>query len=46
MKEAIVSPDTTVKIVDSPIPVPGDSQVLVKVEVSGTNPKDWKLPKW
>jgi NADPH:quinone reductase-like Zn-dependent oxidoreductase len=30
--------------VDSPIPVPNDDQVLIKVVVSGSNPKDWKLP--
>ncbi|KAI4238451.1 MAG: hypothetical protein LQ352_007871 [Teloschistes flavicans] len=46
MKEAIVQPDLTVKIVDSPIPVPNDDQVLIMVVVSGSNPKDWKLPNW
>lgn len=29
---------------DSPIPTPNDDQVLIKVIVSGCNPKDWKLP--
>lgn len=31
---------------DSPIPTPNDDQVVIKVEVSGSNPKDWKLPEW
>ncbi|KAK3346578.1 alcohol dehydrogenase-like protein [Lasiosphaeria hispida] len=43
MKEAIVSKGTKVEIVDSPIPEPNDDQVLIKVVVSGSNPKDWKL---
>lgn len=30
---------------DTPIPEPNDDQVLIKVVVSGTNPKDWKLPE-
>lgn len=46
MKEAIVDPSTSVKIIDSPVPVPGPGEVLIKVIVSGTNPKDWKLPFW
>ncbi|KAF2666972.1 GroES-like protein [Microthyrium microscopicum] len=45
-KEVIVSPDGSTKIVDSPIPTPGEHQVVIKVAVSGTNPKDWKVPKW
>lgn len=40
MKEAIVS-DEGVVIKDSPIPEPGPDQVLIKVLVSGSNPKDW-----
>ena len=35
----------TVQIIDSPIPEPNDDQVLIKVVVSGSNPKDWKLPE-
>lgn len=31
---------------DVPMPVPGPDQVLIKVAVSGSNPKDWKLPFW
>lgn len=34
------------KIVDSPIPEPNDDQVLIKVVVSGSNPKDWKVPEF
>ena len=37
MKEAIVKPDTTVHIVDSPIPKPGPGEVLIKVVVSGSS---------
>ncbi|KAI1100830.1 GroES-like protein [Jackrogersella minutella] len=46
MKEAIVSPDIKVKVVDSPIPKPNADQVLIKVVVSGSNPKDWKIGQW
>lgn len=45
MKEAIVSAGPKVKIIDSPIPKPKANQVLIKVVVSGSNPKDWKLPE-
>lgn len=43
MKEAIVSPGPSVKIVDSPIPKPGSDDVIIKIVVSGSNPKDWKV---
>ncbi|ETI25926.1 hypothetical protein G647_02703 [Cladophialophora carrionii CBS 160.54] len=33
-----------VQIKDIPIPKPNADQVLIKVIVSGTNPKDWKYP--
>lgn len=33
-----------VKIIDLPIPEPNDDQVVIKVVVSGSNPKDWKVP--
>ncbi|EJT75010.1 hypothetical protein GGTG_08848 [Gaeumannomyces tritici R3-111a-1] len=46
MKEAFVTQGPTVEIVDSPIPEPNDDQLLIKVVVSGSNPKDWKLPQW
>ncbi|KAI1840577.1 hypothetical protein JX266_013241 [Neoarthrinium moseri] len=45
MKEALVSKGPLVQIVDSPVPEPNDDQVLIKVVVSGSNPKDWKLPE-
>lgn len=44
MKEAIVQPDLSVKIIDSDIPAPRDDEVITKVVVSGSNPKDWKRP--
>jgi hypothetical protein len=44
MKEAFVSPDSSVKIVDSPKPTPGTGDILIKVVFAGTNPKDWKFP--
>ncbi|KAL8776746.1 MAG: hypothetical protein Q9213_008145 [Squamulea squamosa] len=44
MKEAIVQPDLAVNIIDSQIPVPKDDEVITKVVVSGSNPKDWKRP--
>ncbi|KIL84103.1 hypothetical protein FAVG1_12680 [Fusarium avenaceum] len=34
------------KIVDAPIPEPSAKQVLIKVVVSGSNPKDWKAPEY
>ncbi|GES58886.1 GroES-like protein [Aspergillus terreus] len=46
MKEAIVAPGPIVTITDSPIPVPEPDQLLIQVIVSGTNPKDWKVPEW
>ena len=32
------------EIRESPIPDPNDDQVLIRVVVSGANPKDWKGP--
>ncbi|KAJ2986504.1 hypothetical protein NUW58_g965 [Xylaria curta] len=46
MKEALVSRGPKVEIVDSSVPVPGAGQVLIKVIVSGSNPKDWKLSEY
>ncbi|KAF2119763.1 chaperonin 10-like protein [Lophiotrema nucula] len=46
MKDTIVSKGPKVRIVDSPIPEPGPEQVVIKVVVSGSNPKDWKIPEW
>ncbi|KAE8385725.1 chaperonin 10-like protein [Aspergillus alliaceus] len=45
MKEVINLAGPTVEFVDSPIPEPNDDQVLIKVVVSGSNPKDWKIRK-
>jgi hypothetical protein len=48
MKEAIVDKGPKVRIVDSPIPKPEKGQVLIKVVVSGSNPKGarFKSPQW
>lgn len=46
MKEAIIDKTIAVTIRDVEIPSPQPGQVLIKVVVSGINPKDWKLPKW
>ncbi|KAJ6555718.1 chaperonin 10-like protein [Mycena sp. CBHHK59/15] len=46
MKEVYVASDLGTKIIDSPIPTPGPDQIVVKVVVSGSNPKDWKVPQW
>ena len=46
MKEATVDKTTSVVIRDIEIPTPKPGQVLIRVVVSGTNPKDWKVPKW
>lgn len=46
MKEAIVDKGPSVEIINSDIPKPNADQVLIKVIVSGSNPKDWKIPVW
>ncbi|KAJ8105852.1 hypothetical protein ONZ43_g7257 [Nemania bipapillata] len=46
MKEAVISKGPKVQIIDSPIPKPEPDQVVIKVVVSGSNPKDWKVPLW
>lgn len=43
MKEVIVHKGPKTEIIESPIPKPNADQVLIKVEVSGSNPKDWKV---
>ena len=45
MKEAILHKGLRVEIIDSPIPTPDPAQVITKVVVSGSNPKDWKRPE-
>jgi NADPH:quinone reductase-like Zn-dependent oxidoreductase len=48
MKQVIGLPgaEVTCKIESAPIPEPSNKQVLIKVVVSGSNPKDWKVPVW
>ncbi|KAF8856593.1 GroES-like protein [Acephala macrosclerotiorum] len=46
MKEVINHAGPRVEIRESSIPEPNDDQVLIKVIVSGTNPKDWKGPDY
>ncbi|KAI0158142.1 GroES-like protein [Xylariaceae sp. FL1272] len=46
MKEALVEKGPKVTIIDSPIPKAGADQLVIKVIVSGSNPKDWKVPFW
>ena len=46
MKEVIVSKGPTTKIQDSPVPTAKPNQVVIKIHVSGSNPKDWKIPEW
>ncbi|RYC65421.1 hypothetical protein CHU98_g811 [Xylaria longipes] len=44
-KQVIVQPSIdAVEIIDTPIPVPEDNEVVIKVVVAGSNPKDWKYP--
>jgi NADPH:quinone reductase-like Zn-dependent oxidoreductase len=45
MKEAIIDKTVSVIIRNAGIPNPQPGQVLIRVVVSGTNPKDWKRPK-
>ncbi|EHK97232.1 putative protein TOXD [Glarea lozoyensis 74030] len=40
------SAEVKCEIESAPIPEPKDKQVLIKVVVSGSNPKDWKVPTW
>ena len=42
MKEILVNEGPRTEMVDSPIPTANKGQIAIKVEVSGTNPKDWK----
>lgn len=43
MKEVIIFPGPRAEIIDSPIPKPTADQIVIKVVVSGSNPKDWKV---
>lgn len=42
MHEIIVHEGPRTEAVDSPIPKPGSNQIIIKVEVAGCNPKDYK----
>jgi len=44
MKEARVFKGPRVEIHDVPVPTPKANEVLTKVVISGSNPKDWKIP--
>ncbi|EED14784.1 quinone oxidoreductase, putative [Talaromyces stipitatus ATCC 10500] len=44
MYEVIVHAGPKAELVQSPIPSPKADQVVIKVVVSGSNPKDWKTP--
>jgi len=46
MKEAIIHKGPRVEIINSNIPSPEADQLLIKVIVSGSNPKDWKRAQW
>lgn len=47
MKEAVVAERSIVTIQDVPIPsIQDPRQLIIKVIVSGGNPKDWKGPTW
>ncbi|KAJ6171151.1 hypothetical protein N7470_000218 [Penicillium chermesinum] len=46
MKQAFVDQTTSVAVKDTEVPVPNAGQVVIRVVVSGTNPKDWKVPAW
>ncbi|KAI0505581.1 GroES-like protein [Xylaria bambusicola] len=46
-KQVIVQPSIeAVEIINTPIPEAGDNDVIIKVVVAGSNPKDWKYPLW
>ncbi|KAL9619274.1 MAG: hypothetical protein Q9160_006126 [Pyrenula sp. 1 TL-2023] len=44
MKEAHIFKGPRVEVHDVSVPSPGPDEVLTKVVVSGSNPKDWKMP--
>lgn len=46
-KQAIIqSSIEAIEFIETPIPTPKDKEVVIKVVVAGTNPKDWKYPMW
>ena len=46
MKEVHVAKGLETTIQDVAIPEPQPDQVVIQVVVSGSNPKDWKIPDW
>ncbi|UPK99883.1 hypothetical protein LCI18_010818 [Fusarium solani-melongenae] len=46
MKEVILSKGPEAEIIESPIPVPQKGQILIRVVVAGSNPKDVKSTFW
>jgi NADPH:quinone reductase-like Zn-dependent oxidoreductase len=50
MKQVITVADSSAEVItritSTSIPEPSDKQVLIKVVVSGSNPKDWKAPEY
>ncbi|TKA78080.1 hypothetical protein B0A55_03264 [Friedmanniomyces simplex] len=46
MKEAIVYSGPKVEFRDAAVPKAEPGQIVIKVVVSGSNPKDWKVPEW
>lgn len=46
MLELLIHRGPKTELIESPIPTPNDDQVVIKVMVSGSNPKDWKRPEW
>ncbi|KAH7065811.1 chaperonin 10-like protein [Paraphoma chrysanthemicola] len=40
----LVGEEVATKLITAPIPTPAAHQVLIKIVVSGSNPKDWKVP--
>lgn len=42
MKQAIISPNLSVTVVETPIPSPEPDEVIIKVVTIGINPIDWK----
>jgi NADPH:quinone reductase-like Zn-dependent oxidoreductase len=46
MYDTVIRSGPVAEVIESPIPTPKPGQVVIKVVVSGSNPKDWKLPQW
>lgn len=46
MKSAFYDSTLRVEFRDVPVPTPLPGQILIRTIVSGTNPKDWKTPKF